>query len=101
MAVFGSAGDALRAAKAALGASAGLGLTARAGVHAGEAYEVDGDLFGTCVNIAARVCGQAGPGEVLTTAVVEGLVEGSELRFENRGESELKGIGKRRVSALM
>jgi pimeloyl-ACP methyl ester carboxylesterase len=72
MDVFGSAGDALRAAKAALGASAGLGLTARAGVHAGEAYEVDGDLFGTCVNIAARVCGQAGPGEVLTTAVVEG-----------------------------
>jgi pimeloyl-ACP methyl ester carboxylesterase len=101
MAVFGSAGDALRAAKGAIDASAGLGLTVRAGVHAGEAYEVDGDLFGTCINIAARVCGQAKPGEVLTTAVVEGLVEGSDLRFENRGESELKGIGKRRVSALV
>jgi hypothetical protein len=42
----------------------------------------------------------AGSGEVLITAVVEGLVEGSDLCFETRGESELKGIGTRRVSAL-
>jgi hypothetical protein len=39
--------------------------------------------------------------EALATAVVEGLAEGSDLRFENRGEVVLKGIGKRRVSALV
>jgi class 3 adenylate cyclase len=100
MAVFGSAGEALRAARAALSAMTDLGLQGRAGVHAGEAHEAGGDLFGTCVNIAARVCDSAAADEVLTTAVVEGLVEGSGLNFDERGEADLKGIGKRRLLRL-
>ena len=48
-----------------------------AGVHAGEVYEVDGRLIGLCVNHTARVIAEADPDEILTTAVVQGLVEGS------------------------
>jgi pimeloyl-ACP methyl ester carboxylesterase len=100
MAAFGNAGEALRAARATVEVARSLGIALRAGLHAGEAYETQGDLFGTCVNIAARVCDRAEGGQVWTTAVVEGLVEGSELRFEDRGEVELKGVGPRRLARL-
>lgn len=39
----------------------------RAGVHLGRPRELGGDLYGADVNIAARVAGAAGPGEVLVS----------------------------------
>ena len=101
MAAFANATESLRAARTVISATDSLGLRVRTGIHAGETYEDDGDLFGTCVNIAARICEQAAGGETLVTPVVEGLVEGSDLSFEDRGEAELKGIGKRRLMRLV
>ncbi|HLY13081.1 MAG TPA: hypothetical protein VKR24_01925, partial [Candidatus Limnocylindrales bacterium] len=40
----------------------------------------------------ARVAGVAGAGEVLVSGTTKELVEGSGLRFEERGEVELKGV---------
>ena len=40
------------------------------GVHAGETIEVDGVCVGSAVNIAARICTLAGPGEVRGAAVL-------------------------------
>ena len=71
------------------------------GVHSGEAYEVEEQLFGTCVNVAARVSAEAGAGEVLTTLVVSGLVEGSGFSFEDAGGADLKGIGTRQLLRLL
>jgi len=42
--------------------------TVRVGMHTGPATERGGDWFGTTVNVAARVSGLAGGGEVLLTA---------------------------------
>lgn len=68
------------------------GLEIRAGLHTGECEYVDGDLFGVAVNLAARITGCAGPGEVVVSSTVRDLVVGSGLSFSNHGARELKGL---------
>ena len=63
------------------------------GVHAGEAVETDEGYIGTAVNIAARLCAAALPGEVLVTATVKGITQASiPVGFIARGHRRLKGI---------
>lgn len=69
-----------------------LGLEVRAGLHTGECEVVDGKVAGIAVHIGARVAAEAAPGEVLVSSTVRDLVAGSRLRFQDRGEHELKGI---------
>ena len=69
-----------------------LGLEVRAGLHTGECEVVDRKVAGIAVHIGARVAAQAAPGEVLVSSTVRDLVAGSGLRFEDRGEHELKGV---------
>jgi pimeloyl-ACP methyl ester carboxylesterase len=101
LATFPTAGEAARAARAMVAAARDLGLHIRAGIHAGEVYEVGESLLGICVNVAARVVAQANGDEILATELVQGLVEGSELSFEQQGEVDLKGIGRRRLVRLV
>ena len=100
MAAFPAPGDALHAAKALVDDAQGLGVAIRVGVHAGEAYEVDEQLFGTCVTVAARVSAEASDNEILTTEVVTGLLEGSGFAWTPLGEIELKGLPPRRIVRL-
>lgn len=72
-------------------AAAGLGLQLRIGVHAGEAVHDDGDLIGRVVNLAARVTGEADPGEILVTEPVADYV-GGRLQLQDRGLRELRGV---------
>ena len=44
------------------------------------------------VHVGARVAAEAEAGEVLVSGTVRDLVAGSGLRFEERGERELKGV---------
>ncbi len=69
-----------------------LGLEIRAGLHTGEIEIVGNDIRGIAVHIAARVTGEAGPGEVLVSAMVKDLVAGSGICFEERGVRVLKGV---------
>jgi class 3 adenylate cyclase len=63
------------------------------GVHAGEAIETAEGYIGRAVNIAARVCAQARPGEVLVTSTVKGITQASiAVGFIPRGQRRLKGI---------
>ena len=64
----------LRAAAPADGVRLGIALAqhapalrARVGIHAGPAVEHAGDFYGLAVNLAARLCAQAAPGEVLVS----------------------------------
>lgn len=75
--------------------AAGFGLRLRIGVHAGEAVADDGDLIGRVVNLAARVTGEAEPGEILVTEPVADYV-GGELRLKDRGLRELRGVAQPR-----
>jgi pimeloyl-ACP methyl ester carboxylesterase len=78
-----------------------LGLQVRAGVHTGECEVMQGSLAGIAVHTGARVAAAAGAGEVLVSGTVLDLVAGSGIRFEDRGEHELKGIGPRRLYAVV
>ena len=69
-----------------------LGISIRAGIHAGEIEYVSGDIVGIGVHLAARVVDVAAPGEVLVTRTVTELVAGSGIVFEDRGTHSLKGI---------
>jgi class 3 adenylate cyclase len=63
------------------------------GVHAGEAVETDEGYIGRAVNIAARLCAQARPGEVLVSSTVKGITQASiPVGFIPRGRRRLKGI---------
>jgi class 3 adenylate cyclase len=70
-------------------------MQVRIGIHAGEAVEDDGDLVGRVVNVAARVTGATDPGEILVTEPVADYL-GAQLRFEDRGLRELRGLAQPR-----
>jgi class 3 adenylate cyclase len=69
-----------------------IGLDVRAGIHTGEIELRGSDVAGVAVHTAARVSALAVAGEVLVSKIVTDLVTGSGIRFEDRGEHELKGI---------
>jgi YVTN family beta-propeller protein len=63
------------------------------GLDAGEAVPVEEGYRGGALNLAARLCGQAGPGEILASRGVThlaGRVEG--VRFVDRGRVHLKNL---------
>jgi class 3 adenylate cyclase/pimeloyl-ACP methyl ester carboxylesterase len=100
MASFGSVTKALDCAIALQRAFAsvepsplvGEGLGVRAGLNAGEPIAEDGDLFGSTVILASRICGQAGAGEILIPEPVRHLLAGKSYVYADRGEVLLKGF---------
>jgi class 3 adenylate cyclase len=70
----------------------GCRIEVRSGLHTGEVETIDGKAGGIAVSIGARVCGLAGPSEVLASRTVRVLVAGSGLGFADRGEHGLKGV---------
>jgi class 3 adenylate cyclase len=90
LARFDAPAPALRAAVAVLAGVAPLPVELRAGLHTGE-VELDEDaVTGVGVHLAARVMGQAGPGQVVVSATVRELMAGSGLEFVDLGARELK-----------
>ena len=92
MAVFPSAGEAVRCGVDLIAAVADVGLQIRVGIHAGDVDRRGDDLSGMAVNLAARVSAAAGTGEVLVSETVPRLVTGASLAFADRGEHTLKGV---------
>jgi class 3 adenylate cyclase/pimeloyl-ACP methyl ester carboxylesterase len=88
----GPPSGALRCALAITAAARELGVTLRVGMHTGECELIGEDVGGMAVHIASRVCGLAGPGEVLVSGTVFGTVVGGPLQFEDRGAHQLKGV---------
>ncbi len=52
------------------------GLQVRAGLAYGPTLALDGDYFGRVVNLAARLCAAAAPGQILVTEEVRGALTG-------------------------
>jgi class 3 adenylate cyclase len=82
----------VRCARDLLREAGELDLELRAGVHTGECEAIGDDIGGLAVHIGARVAASARPGEVLVSSTVKDLVVGSGLRFDDRGEHDLKGV---------
>lgn len=73
--------------------NADLPLRVGIGVDAGEAVPVEGGFRGSALNMAARLCSAAGPGEILTTEIVTHLAGAMPgMGYEPRKLSNLKGI---------
>ena len=99
LAVFTSARQAIEAALACGRAGDEAGLPLHLGLHAGDiTREKDPDgrdnVYGGAVNIASRISGLLAAGEVLVSDTVRSLARTSAgVRFEDRGEQALKGVG--------
>ena len=91
-AAFDGPARAVQAAAAIRDGLRTIDLNVRAGLHTGECEVSDGKIVGIAVSIGARISSLAGPGEVLVSSTVKDLVAGSGLRFEDRGEHQLKGV---------
>ena len=50
------------------------------------------DLFGTAVQLAARICDHAEAGQILAANVVRELAAGKDFLFSDLGETELRGF---------
>jgi len=67
-------------------------LKVRIGGAAGEPIEHHNDIFGTTVQLAARLCSHAEPDQILVSSVVAELCMGKGLTFRALGEVPLKGF---------
>ena len=102
LARFDGAARAVRCAAEMTRSVDDLGIAIRAGLHTGEVELVGGNVRGVAVHAAARVAALATGGEVLVSETTRDLLDGSGVRFEDRGIHELKGLaGPKRVFALI
>jgi class 3 adenylate cyclase len=99
MLAFRSAVDGLRCAVGMQRAFTEWNVTAvepihvRVGLHTGEVIRDAGDLFGTHVNLAARIANQALGGEILVSSLLRELTASvGEFRFGEPRRVELKGL---------
>ncbi len=91
-AVFNHPADAIACACLLSDEVRDVGLEVRSGIHMGEAETAGPKPGGIAVHIGARVCSQAGPGQVLVSATVRDVMRGSEYGFIDLGEHALKGV---------
>jgi class 3 adenylate cyclase len=98
MAVFPSSASSVEAAieiqknMASHNASQDLKFQIRIGINAGEAIAEENDLFGSVVQLAARVCAQAGGDETLVSENVKNTYSGSRASFVSQGTRQMKGF---------
>jgi class 3 adenylate cyclase len=71
----------------------GRTLKVRVGAAVGEPVEQNNDLFGSTVQLAARLCARAQPEQILVSNAIAELCIGKGLSFEDIGELSLKGFG--------
>jgi class 3 adenylate cyclase len=92
VATFDGPARAVHCAVAIRDAARRLGVPVRGGVHTGEVELRGSDIAGIAVHIAARVAALADAERIWVSRTVTELVIGSDLRFEDRGTHELKGV---------
>jgi class 3 adenylate cyclase len=85
------------AARPSTGSGRAEVIRIRIGLNAGEPIAEDdpdgrSDLYGTAVNLAARIAAKAEGGEILASDVVRQLVAGKRFLFSDRGDVALRGF---------
>lgn len=75
----------------------GLVMQIKVGMASGEIVLVDGDCYGEAVNLAARLCDLAAPGEIWATqAVGDAGAPGSGVRIRPLGPMSIRGLAEAR-----
>lgn len=67
-------------------------LRIRVGMSAGEPVTENDDLFGACVQLAARICSVCDPGSILASTAVKELALGKGFSWRERGQVPLRGF---------
>lgn len=67
-------------------------IRVRIGLNAGEPIAEEEDLFGTAIQLAARICAHAEPGQIMAPIIVRELAAGKRSLFADRGEVALRGF---------
>ncbi|HVM31194.1 MAG TPA: nickel-binding protein [Candidatus Limnocylindrales bacterium] len=82
-------------------ARAEMPVGVRIGIAAGEPVAEGKDLFGTPVQLAARLCARAAPRTILVPTAVRELAQGKNFRFATGGTLRLKGFSQPVRTALV
>ena len=69
-----------------------LALHMRIGINAGEPIVEENDLFGSTVQMAARICDAAETDKILVSNIVRELSQGKPINFDEAGKYGMKGI---------
>ena len=69
-----------------------LPLHLKIGLNAGEPISEDNDLFGSTVQMSARIVDKAQSEEIFVSEIVRGICDGKGYKFVNRGGYEMKGF---------
>lgn len=67
-------------------------INVRIGICAGEPVEEDQRLFGSTVQLTARICSSCDPDQILVAPVVRDLCMGKQFVFVDKGEVAFKGF---------
>ncbi|MBT3306019.1 MAG: adenylate/guanylate cyclase domain-containing protein, partial [Alphaproteobacteria bacterium] len=70
-----------------------LPLHLKIGMNAGEPIAEDNDLFGTVVQLSARIVDKASADEIYVSEIVRGICAGKSYKFKNLGGFPMKGFG--------
>ena len=69
-----------------------LPLHLKIGINAGEPIVEDNDLFGTVVQLSARIVDKAQADEIFVSEIIKGICTGKAYKFSNKGGYEMKGF---------
>jgi class 3 adenylate cyclase len=90
--IFASPSAAIAASRSIRERVRDLGIELRSGLHLGEVEQQHDDVAGVTVHIGARIQALAEPGQILVSSTVADAVVGSQFRFRDLGERQLKGV---------
>jgi len=69
-----------------------LPLRLKIGINAGEPIAEDNDLFGSTVQMSARIVDKAQADEIYVSEIVRGICAGKTYKFANKGTFPMKGF---------
>ena len=67
-------------------------LNIKIGLNAGEPISEDNDLFGSTVQMSARIVDKAKGDQILVSENVQSICAGKNINFINRGQFSMKGF---------
>ena len=72
--------------------NAELHLHLKIGINAGEPIAEDDDLFGTTVQLAARIVDKASSEQIFVSEIVRGICAGKDFSFSKQDDYDMKGF---------
>ena len=92
VAAFDGPARAIRCAAAITDSAERLGVQVRTGLHTGECDVVGETYGGFAVELAKKIAGLSGDGNILVSRTVKDLVAGSGLEFQEVGMRSFDGV---------